>query len=43
MKNRTESNVIPIEAEKFLEDETVTEPLSNVPTINDDNSKDLIG
>ena len=35
-----ESNAIPIEAKKYLEEETVTEALNNAPTIHDDNSEE---
>ena len=35
-----ESNVLPIEAKKFLEEETATETLNHVLTTNDDNDEE---
>ena len=43
-EERIESSVVPVEAKKFLEEETVSETFNNASTINDDNSEaeDLI-
>ena len=32
-------SVVPVEAKRFLEEETVSETLNNASTINDDNSE----